>query len=117
VIRFAADENFNNDILHAIWRTEFTVDIIRVQDSEASGFEDPELLRWLAKENRILLTHDVNTIPGFIKDLLAEGVTLSGIFLVHLSKPIAAVAQDILLIARCSSLEEWTNQLWYLPFS
>jgi Domain of unknown function (DUF5615) len=117
VIRFAADENFNNDILRAAWRVEPTLDIIRVQDTEASGFSDPNLLRWLTKENRILLTHDVNTVPGFAKELLKEGFSLPGIFLVHDSKPVAAVAQDILLVASCSSPEEWVNQLWYLPFS
>jgi hypothetical protein len=117
VIKFAADENFNNDILHAVWRAALTLDIVRVQDTEAFGFSDPDLLRWLAKENRILLTHDVNSIPGFAKGLWKEGFTLPGIFLVHLSKPVAAVAQDILLIASCSSHEEWANQLWYLPFS
>jgi hypothetical protein len=117
MIRFAADENFNNDILRAVWRVEPSLEIIRVQDTEAFGFSDPDLLRWLAKENRILLTHDVNTVPGFAKDFLKEGFTFPGIFLVHDSKPIAAVAQDILLVAVCSSPEEWTNQLLYLPFA
>jgi Domain of unknown function (DUF5615) len=117
MIKFAADENFNNDILRAVWRIEPSLDILRIQDSEASGFADPDLLRWLSKENRLLLTHDVNTIPGFVKDLLAEGLTLPGVFLVHLSKPVAAVAQDILLVATCSDFEEWMNQVWYLPFS
>lgn len=117
MIRFAADENFNNDILRAVWRVGPSLDIVRVQDTEASGFLDPDLLRRLARENRILLTHDVNTIPGFAKALWREGFTLPGIFLVHDAKPIAPVAQDIVLIATCSSPEEWTNQLWYLPFA
>jgi hypothetical protein len=117
MIRFAADENFNNDILRAVWRAEPTLDIVRVQDTAASGFSDPDLLRWLVTENRLLLTHDVNTVPGFAKELWTEGLILPGIFLVHDSKPIAAVAQDILLVAACSDFEEWTNQLCYLPFS
>ena len=117
MIRFAADENFNNDILRAVWRVEPTLDIIRVQDTEASGFSDSDLLRWLAQTSRILLTHDVNTVPRFAKELLKEGFVLPGIFLVQDSKPIAAVARDILLVASCSSPEEWINQLWYLPLA
>jgi hypothetical protein len=48
-------------------------------------------------------------VPGFAKELWQEGFVLPGIFLVQDSKPIAAVARDILLLAACSSFEEWAN--------
>lgn len=116
MIRFAADENFNNDILRAVWRLDPTLDIIRVQDTEASGFDDPSLLEWLEKENLILLTHDVNTIPKHVSDHLKADKHSPGIFLVSSDSPISPIARDILLIAKCSSIEEWLDQIWFLPF-
>jgi Domain of unknown function (DUF5615) len=115
MIRFAADENFNNDILRAAWRMEPTLDSVRVQDSEASGFDDPNVLIWLSKENRILFTHDVNTMPDFASQHLAAGHSLPGIFLVNLSAAIGNVARDILLVSACSEPEEWIGQIRYLP--
>jgi hypothetical protein len=43
MICLAADENFNNDIVRAILRLDSSLDIIRIQDSEAAGFDDPSL--------------------------------------------------------------------------
>lgn len=116
MIRFAADENFNNDILRAIWRLNPTIEITRVQDTPASGFDDSHLLDWLEQENLILLTHDVNTIPKHVSDHLKLGKHSPGIFLVHLDTPISPLVKDILLIAKCSSDDEWIDQIWFLPF-
>jgi predicted nuclease of predicted toxin-antitoxin system len=60
MLRFAADENFNNDILRGVLRRNPHVDIVRVQDAELSETADPIVLAWAAKENRLVLTHDVS---------------------------------------------------------
>ena len=58
-MRFAADENFNGNLLKGIQSRLPDLDIVRVQDTPMSGSSDHDLLEWLTKENRILLTHDV----------------------------------------------------------
>ncbi len=57
-----ADENFNNDIVRGLSRRKPDIDILRLQDIGLSGASDPTVLEWAAKENRVLLTHDVTTI-------------------------------------------------------
>lgn len=52
VLRFLADENFNNDILRGVLRRTPDVDILRVQDVGLSGRPDPEILAWAAQEQR-----------------------------------------------------------------
>jgi predicted nuclease of predicted toxin-antitoxin system len=57
-MRFLADENFDNRVLRGLMRLIPNVDIVRAQDTEMAGANDPTLLEWAAKEARILLTHD-----------------------------------------------------------
>ncbi len=62
MLKLATDENFNNDILRGILRRNPDLDILRIQDVGLSGADDPTVLKWAAQEERILLTHDVQTI-------------------------------------------------------
>jgi predicted nuclease of predicted toxin-antitoxin system len=62
MLRFAADENFNNNIIRGLLRRQPELDIVRVQDVGLRGADDPTVLEWAAQEGRILLTHDVATI-------------------------------------------------------
>jgi predicted nuclease of predicted toxin-antitoxin system len=62
MLRLAADENLNNDIVRGLLRRKPDVNIVHVQDVGLSGEIDPIILEWCAKEQRVLLTHDVSTI-------------------------------------------------------
>ena len=55
--RFLADENFNNQIVRGVLRQSPNIDIVRVQDVDLSGADDPAVLAWAAQEGRIVLTH------------------------------------------------------------
>ena len=57
MLRFAADENFNNDIVRGLRRRKPELDIVRVQEAGLSGAVDPDVLEWAAREGRVLLTH------------------------------------------------------------
>ena len=61
MLKLAADENFNNNIVRGLLRKEPGLDIVRVQDVGLKGADDPTVLEWAAQEERILLTHDVKT--------------------------------------------------------
>ena len=73
MIKFLADENFNNDIMRGILRRNAEIDIVRIQDIGLTGIEDPEVLEWAAKENRILLSHDVATITKYAYERIEAG--------------------------------------------
>lgn len=53
MLRLAADENFNGDIVRGLLRRNPRVDIVRVQDVGLSGANDPTVLEWAAAENRV----------------------------------------------------------------
>ena len=60
MLRFAADENFNGDIVRGLLRRNPKLDIIRVQDVGLSGADDPSVLEWAADQRRIVVTHDIS---------------------------------------------------------
>ena len=57
------DENFNQRILRGLKRAIPHLDSVLAQSAGLQGVHDPPLLAWAAAQHRILVTHDVNTIP------------------------------------------------------
>ena len=115
MIRLAADENFNNDILRGLIRRNADLDILRIQDVGLSGQDDPTVLEWAAQENRILLTHDVSTITEYAYQRVREGKPMPGVFEVGRGVSIGKAIEDILLLAEYSLANEWEGQIRYLP--
>jgi len=115
MLRFAADENLNNHIVRGLRRREPGLDIARAQDAGLSGAGDPEILAWAAREGRILLTHDVTTMPQHAEEFLRAGNVFPGIFAITRAVPTSTAIEDILLLAECSIEGEWEAHILYLP--
>jgi len=115
MLRFATDENFKSAILRGILRRKPNLDIVRVQDVGLSEEDDDVILEWAAKENQILLTHDVSTITDFAYQRVRAGKSMPGVFEVGRSVSIRTAIEDILLIAETSLEGEWEGQVRYLP--
>jgi hypothetical protein len=115
VLRLAADENFDNDVLHGLLLRNPALDIVRVQDVGLAGAVDPIVLEWAAKEGRILLTHDVKTMPRHAYQRVAAGQPMPGVFEVGHSVSIAQAIEDLLLLAEYSQDGEWEGKVLYLP--
>lgn len=114
-MRFATDENFDERILKGLLARMPALDIVRIQDTEMYQAPDDRLLAWLADEERILLTHDVNTMPGHAYDRVRDGLPMTSVFIVNQDAPIKQIIEQIVLLIECSSLEEWQNRVEFLP--
>ncbi len=115
MVRFAADENLNIHIVTGLLERNPTVDIVRVQDADLAGADDPTVLAWAAGEGRILLTHDVSTMPSFAYDRLRKGQPMSGLIPISQGLRTRDVVDDLLLIAEGSLDDEWEGRVEYLP--
>ena len=115
MLKLAADENFNNDIIRGLLRRKPELDIVRIQDVDLSGADDPTVLEWAAQENRILLTHDVKTITRYAYKRIDADQSMPGVFEVSRRVPIGVAIEDILLLAEYSYEGEWEGQVRYLP--
>ena len=115
MVRFLADENFNNQIVPGIFRQSRHVDIVRVQDVKLSGTDDPTVLEWAAQQGRIILTHDVATMITFAYERIEAGLSMPGLFEVSRRVSVGLAIEEIILIAECSIEGEWDGQVRFLP--
>ena len=115
MIRFLADENLNGDILSGLRRQRPDLDIVRVQDVGMTGAPDEEVLEWAARQNRVVLTHDVGTMTGYAHARLGRGLPMPGVFEISPRARLSDLIGDILLLVTCGREEDWKGQILYLP--
>ena len=113
--QFLADENFNNQIVRGVLRQNPNINIVRVQDVDLWGVDDPAVLAWAAEEGRIVLTHDAATMITFAYQRIQCGLSMPGLFEVNRRVPVGLVIEEIILIAECSIEGEWKGQVRFLP--
>lgn len=114
MLRLLSDENFNGEIVRGIFRVGTEIDLIRVQDIGLTAADDPTVLKLAAETNRILLTHDIATIPKFAYDRVSAGKSMPGVFVVDSRAAIGQAIDDILLFVLYSKEGEWEGQVLYL---
>jgi predicted nuclease of predicted toxin-antitoxin system len=97
VIKLLTDENFDGDILRGLLRRMPILDVVRVQDIGLIAAHDPEILAWAAAEERVLLTHDRDTMPHFAYDRIRIGEAMAGVFLVGDQMPKGQAIEQLIL--------------------
>lgn len=115
MIKLLADENLDNTIIRGLLRRNPDIDIVRVQDINLSGEDDPIVLEWAANQGRILLTHDVATITRYAYERLAKNLAMPGVIEIHTDAAIGRVIEDIIMILECGTPEDLEGQIYYLP--
>jgi len=91
------------------------LDFVIVQNTPLQGVKDPPLLAWAAEHHRILVTHDLKTIPRYAYNRVEAGEPMPGIIAVPDSLAIGQVIEEIVTLLDCSEQSEWTNMVIYLP--
>lgn len=115
MVRFLADENFNNQIVRGLFRQSPRIDMVRVQDVDLSGADDPTVLSWAAQEKRVVLTHDVATMITFAYERINAELSMPGLFEVSRRVPVGLAIEEVILIDQCSLDGEWEGQVRFLP--
>ncbi|MEA5534404.1 DUF5615 family PIN-like protein [Crocosphaera sp. XPORK-15E] len=115
MVLLLADENFNNQIVRGILRQSSHIDIVRVQDVDLSGADDPTVLEWAAQQKRVVLTHDVATMITFAYKRIEAALPMPGLFEVSRQVRVGLAIEEIILIAECSLEGEWDGQVRFLP--
>jgi hypothetical protein len=115
MIRLLADENLNRQIVNGLRRRNARIDIVTAQDAGLTGFSDPEVLAWAAANDRVLITHDHQTMPDYYYGRMAAGLPCSGLILVQTGSRLAELLFDIDLICRTCSEKEMAGAFMRLP--
>ncbi len=115
MLRFAADENLNYNIVRGLLRSKADLNIVRIQDVGLSGKDDVTVLEWVAQEDRILLTHDVTTITKYAFERISDGLPMPGVFAIKMTSSLGEIIDNIILLADYSYENEWEDKIVYLP--
>ena len=97
MLRLVADENFDHDIIRGLRRRHSELDFVRIQDTEVAGASDPVILDWAAHEARVLVTHDIRTIPDYAIERVKSGLSMPGVFVVKKDLSVRAAIEDLLV--------------------
>lgn len=115
MLRLASDNNFNGDIVRGLLRARPELDLIRVQDVGLQRAEDPTILEWAAKNDRIVLTHDRATMPDFAYARVAAEQPMPGVFVFNDRAATRQAIEELLLVEACSEHSEWAGLVVYFP--
>lgn len=117
MLRLAADEDFDGDIVRGLRRRLPGLDLVRVQDAGLSGASDASVLRWAAGEGRVLLTHDFDTLIGEAWTRVRAGLPLPGVVAVRQGMTTGPATDELELFVAASKEGEWEGQVFFLSAS
>ena len=97
-----------------MWRREASVDFLTPAEANLSGLPDLGVLDLAAAENRILVSHDVRTIPSPLAEFLASNKS-AGVLRLSQRMNIGEAITSLIRIWEESTAEEWQNRIVWLP--
>ncbi|HXI90586.1 MAG TPA: DUF5615 family PIN-like protein [Blastocatellia bacterium] len=109
------DENLDQRILRGLRLQVPNLNYVIVQETELRSSGDPALLAWAAEHQRVVVTHDVNTIPKYAYERLRMGEPVAGVVIVPEDLAIGIAIEELAVLIECSEMEEMANQVKYVP--
>lgn len=104
-------------VRNQLLRREPTMEILSIGQEMAPPFstQDPVILAWIEQNGYILVSRNRRTLPVHLAAHLATGHHVPGIFLLRRRYSLGRVIEDLLLIWSASELDEYLDQIVYLP--
>jgi predicted nuclease of predicted toxin-antitoxin system len=113
-IKFLADENLRRAIVLGLRRREPAASFGQAHEAGLAGKDDLAVLRIAAEQNRILVSHDLRTMPDHFRHFI-ERQPSPGVILIPQKLPLSSAIEELLTIWLASEAEEWINQIRFLP--
>jgi predicted nuclease of predicted toxin-antitoxin system len=113
-IRFQADADLTQAIVAAVVRRLPEADFRTATDAGLAGLHDLDVLAFAAREGRLLVTSDRQTMPTFFGEFITKTES-PGVIVARQRLAVGEVLEDLTLIWTASQAEEWTNRIVYLP--
>jgi hypothetical protein len=113
-IRFQADADLNEDIVTGVLRREPSIDFQTAGDANLQGLDDDQVLKLVADQYRILVTHDRQTMPRHFADFITREAS-PGILIVSQKESVATVIDELIMIWSASEAEEYVNRICTIP--
>jgi hypothetical protein len=113
--KFQADNDLRSSIRTGVLRHEPSTDFQSAIAARLDGVPDPEVLRLAMMQDRILVSHDENSIPGYFRDFVRGRNRSPGVLIEPQGTPVGRVIESILLVWVASEADEWVDRIAWLP--
>jgi Domain of unknown function (DUF5615) len=113
--RLAADHDFNAKILAGLAARVERLDLLSLRTVGLERASDPEVLEWTDRQGRVLLTHDVNTMPGHAYTRIRSGRSIPGVVIVPQDLPVGRAVTELEVLVEVLRPEELRDRVVYLP--
>jgi len=93
------------------------MEVLAVGDDIAPplGASDSDILAWIEREGYILVSRNRRSLPLHLSRHLDSGGHVPGIFLLRPRASLKEIIEDLLLIWEAAEMEEFKDQIVYLP--
>jgi len=112
-VRLLADADLRYDIVRGLRRREPTVDFLPAHGTIPEALGDPGVLALAADLQRVLVSHDYETMPGHFYRFL-EFRQSPGVVLIRQLMPIGQAVEQLQMIWACQEAEEFRNRITYV---
>jgi hypothetical protein len=116
LIRFLLDENVDPDYAASLRQTwpEVVVWLIGQPGAPPRGTLDPDILRWCEQHQFSLVTNNRTSMPVHLRDHIAAGQHVPGIFIINSRMTIGQTVDALALIWLEDQPENYTDLIIFL---
>lgn len=114
-MRILFDEDFNAHIIRGLVRRRSDLDFKTARELGLGGQDDIGVLRAAVADDRLVVSHDVNTMSAAFARLLANGERSAGLLLVPQSMPIGQAIEDLEVVCIATRTGDWVDVMSFLP--
>jgi hypothetical protein len=114
-VKYLADADLNKAIVNGVLRREPSVDFQSAHAAGLRGMKDDQVLALAAENQRVLVSHDVGTMPAHFRAFMDAGNHSAGVLLIPQSLDIGSAIDELVLIWLISEATEWADRLEWLP--
>ena len=113
-VRFQADADLRRPIIAGLRRREPTIDFRTAHDADLAGLNDATVLAVAADEGRLLVSHDVSTMPEHFAHFI-QTRSSPGLILISQELSYHHAIEGLLRLWATTEAEDWQNVLSFLP--
>ncbi len=118
-VGYLLDENVDPRLRRAVTSRASDLRVWCIGDPGAPPLhtDDPTILAWCEANGFILVTNNRTSMPGHLRDHLAGGRHVPGIFILHPAMTLGETADELALIGLASHADEYADLIRFLPLS
>jgi hypothetical protein len=91
------------------------LDLVTVAEAGLATTPDPGVLEWAAREGRVLVTQDWNTLIGFARARVTAAEPMPGVIVCGKGVTVGQAIDELALAVCCGTPEAFRDQVRFLP--